>query len=111
MTPANASAAARSSPERINSLPIPWRCHSGNTATGSSNGSFQFDGIALRKEGSVTTTNDFGLVGLSPAPATDAQMQSYVRGQNPAEVLGTGGGGALINDHSGSPWTSCTLGF
>jgi large repetitive protein len=82
-----------------------------NTATGSSNGAFQFDGIALRKQGDVPTTNVFGLVGLTSAPATDAQMQSYVRGQNPAEVQGDAAGGALINSHAGSPWTSCTLPF
>jgi hypothetical protein len=34
-----------------------------------------------------------------------------VRGQNPAEVQGDAAGGALINSHSGSPWTSCTLPF
>src|SRR5204863_1783756 len=56
---------------------------SGNTSGSSDNGAgFQFDGIAFRKEGTSTTTNSFGIVGLSPDPATDTQMQTYVRGQN-----------------------------
>jgi hypothetical protein len=85
---------------------------SGNTATGSNVGGFQFDGIALRKQGTTITPDAFGLVGLSPSPATDSQMQSYLEGQNPAETLGSGGGGALINTHGSSAvWQSCTLGF
>ncbi|MGA7672504.1 MAG: Ig-like domain-containing protein, partial [Nitrolancea sp.] len=85
---------------------------SGNTATGSNVGGFQFDGIALRKQGNTTTPNAFGIVGMSPSPGTDDQMQTYVRSQNAGDVAGAGGGGAVITSHStNAVWTTCTLGF
>jgi hypothetical protein len=82
-------------------------------ATGQDNGTgFRFDGIAFRKEGNTATPNSFGIVGMSPSPGTDSDMETYLRSQNPADLLGTGGGGALINTHGANPvWTSCTLTF
>lgn len=83
---------------------------SGNAAVGQTNGSFTFDGIAFRKEGTDPATNSFGIVGLSPNPATDTDMQTYVRSQNAADTQGDGG--AFINDHgSTAVWTACTLTF
>jgi Ca2+-binding RTX toxin-like protein len=52
----------------------------GNTSAGSGVNA----GIGLRKQGTVATTNDFGIVGLSPSPATDVQTAAFVAGLNPA---------------------------
>jgi hypothetical protein len=83
---------------------------SGNTTAGSTFSGTTFPGIGLRKQGTVATTNDFGIVGLSPSPATAAQTESYVSTQNPASTAGTfGTGGAAVI--SGSNFISCTLGF
>lgn len=71
----------------------------GNTAAGFAG----FTGIGLRKQGSVSTTNDFGIVGLSPSPASGAQMVTYVDGQNPS-----GGGTTSV---SGDQYLVCTLPF
>ena len=57
---------------------------SGNTADGSGVNA----GIGLRKQGTVATTNDFGIVGLAPSPATAAQAQAKVTADNPASVGG-----------------------
>jgi large repetitive protein len=57
-------------------------------------------GIGLRKQGTSTTVNAFGIVGLSPSPATGPQVIAYVNGQNP-----TGGGTLLISSQDG--FTSC----
>jgi hypothetical protein len=59
-----------------------------------------FAGIGLRKQGDVATTNDFGIVGLSPSPATAAQTSTYVASANPGSV----GGAQVI---SGSNFVSC----
>src|SRR5205085_9981907 len=66
-----------------------------NTSAGS-NGA---QGIGLRKQGTLAATNDFGLPGLSPSPATAAQAATFVAGNNPA-----GGGVDII---SGSNFVSC----
>jgi large repetitive protein len=77
----------------------------GNTAAGTTT-----PGIGLRKEGTVSSTNDFGLVSLNPSPATVAQTEAFVSGLNPASASGTfGTGGAAVL--SGSPFSSCTLSF
>jgi len=68
---------------------------SGNTSAGS-NGA---GGIGIRKQGSVQTTNDFGITGLAPSPATGAQAATFVSAQNPA------GGG--VDNISGSNFQSC----
>jgi methionine-rich copper-binding protein CopC len=70
---------------------------SGNTADGSGVNA----GIGLRKQGTVATTNDFGIVGLAPSPATAAQAQAKVTADNPASV----GGVDII---SGDNFVSCT---
>lgn len=85
---------------------------SGNTATGSTSTATAstFPGIGLRKQGTVATTNDFGIVGLANNPATAAQAESYVSSQNPGSTSGTfGTGGAAVV--SGSNFIPCTLAF
>src|SRR5688500_13508313 len=62
---------------------------SGNTSGGSSG----LAGIGLRKQGSVATVNELHVDGLTPTPATHAQMEAYVSSLNPGSALGTGNGG------------------
>ena len=85
---------------------------SGNTTAGSTNINTgqTSPGINLRKQGTVSTTNEFGIVGLSPSPATAVQTELYVSTQNPLSAAGTfGTGGTAVL--SGSNFVSCTLGF
>ena len=83
---------------------------SGNTTAGSTFSGTTFPGIGLRKQGTTATVNDFGIVGLTPTPATASQTEAYVSGQNPASTAGTfGTGGAGVI--SGSNFISCTLPF
>src|SRR5207248_4334630 len=64
-----------------------------------------FPGIGLRKFG--TATNEFNIVGLTPSPATNAQMESFVAGQNPASASGTfGTGGVAAVNGSSNNWTA-----
>ncbi len=63
---------------------------SGNTSAGS--GGTQ--GIGLRKQGTVTTTNAFGVEGM--AATSSPGVETFVNGQNPA-----GGGTLLISATSG----------
>ena len=63
---------------------------SGNTSAGSGGS----QGIGLRKQGTVTTTNDFGVEGMA-ATGTPG-VESFVSGQNPA-----GNGTLLISATSG----------
>jgi large repetitive protein len=76
-----------------------------NTSVGSSGGGITFPGIGLRKEG--TASNRFNIVGLTPSPATNAQMETYVSGQNPNSASGTfGTGGTASISGSSNNWTS-----
>jgi hypothetical protein len=52
----------------------------------------------VRKEGTVANVNTFGIVGLSPSPATAAQTETYIGTQNPNSSLGSAGAA-----HTGSP--------
>ena len=70
----------------------------GNTCPGGSNGAA---GLGIRKQGTVATTNDFGIAGLSPSPATGPQAAAFVAAQNPA-----GNGCDAIN---GDNFVSTTL--
>ncbi len=69
---------------------------SGNTSAGS--GSSQ--GLGLRKQGTVTTTNAFGVNGM--AATSTPGVETYVNGLNPA-----GGGTLLISATSG--FSNCSL--
>lgn len=83
---------------------------SGNTVAGATDGANTYPGIGLRKQGSVATTNTFGITGLAPSPATGAQMEAYVAGQNPASASGTfGTGGAANISATGFNYVSCTM--
>ena len=84
---------------------------SGNTTAGSvsSGTGSTAPGIGLRKQGSVATTNDFGIVGLSPSPADPSQTVTYVSTQNPGSAAGTSG--ARVEIVSGSSFVSCVLPF
>ena len=82
---------------------------SSNTLTGNA-----APGIGVRKQGIVATTNDFGIVGLSPSPANANQTEDYIGTQNPGSNLGPVG---FSNDglrsvraivHSGSNYVVCT---
>src|SRR6185503_13675613 len=68
----------------------------GNTSAGSGVNA----GIGLRKQGTVATTNDFGIVGLAPSPATAATAEAKVEADNP---LGNG-----VDILSGDNFVSCT---
>lgn len=87
---------------------------SGNTSAGSTSSATgdTAPGIGLRKQGSDPAVNTFGIVGLSPNPATASQTVTYVSGQNPASQPGTGGFGTSgTYILSGSAFVSCTLPF
>ena len=73
-----------------------------NTGTG-----LTAEAIGLRKQGTVAATNTFGIVGLSPSPATAAQTVTHVTGLNPASTAGSSGAKVLVQ--SGDNFTSCTL--
>ncbi len=71
---------------------------SGNTSAGSG-GTL---GVGLRKQGTVATTNDFGIAGLPGGSTATPAVEAYVNTQNP-----NGGGTLLISATSG--FSSCTL--
>jgi hypothetical protein len=78
---------------------------SNNTSTGGTGGGNTFPGIGLRKFG--TASGEFNIVGLTPSPATNPQMESNVAGQNPASASGTfGTGGVAAVNGSSNNWTS-----
>jgi hypothetical protein len=66
----------------------------------SSAGSGVNQGIGIRKQGTVSTTNDFGIVGLVPSPATAVTAAAKIVANNPS-----GNGCDVI---SGDNFTSCT---
>ncbi|MEI7769108.1 MAG: Ig-like domain-containing protein [Chloroflexales bacterium] len=70
---------------------------SGNTSAGSGG----TNGIGLRKQGTVSTINVFGINGLSPSPAAAAAAAAYVSGLNPA-------GNGVLNI-SGDSFVTCSL--
>ena len=69
---------------------------SGN-ATSGSNGAA---GIGVRKQGTVATTNDFGIQGIGAAPS-NAAVQAFINTNNPGSPSGTD----VIN---GSNYVPCT---
>jgi large repetitive protein len=64
-----------------------------------SDGSGVNQGIGIRKQGSVATVNDFGIVGLAGSPTTAAQAAAKVAADNPA-----GGGVDVL---SGNNFVNC----
>jgi hypothetical protein len=82
-----------------------------NSATSAPlSGSDKNGGINLYKETSLATTYKFGLVGLTPSPATAAQTETFLAGQNPASETGVGFfAGKKVIVRTGDQFTSCTL--
>jgi hypothetical protein len=81
---------------------------SSNTVSVGSGGSAP---LGVRKQGVTATTNDFGIEGLAPSPATCSQAEARVSSQNPAttatgsDCLGTGTTTALVI--AGSNFVTC----
>ncbi|WP_052292088.1 hypothetical protein [Mesorhizobium japonicum] len=78
----------------------------GNIAVGHSNagGTITDPGIGIRQQHSGVTST-FQIVGLAPSPANDAQMETYVSGQNPGSAAGTFGTGGTASISSGATYT------
>ncbi|MDQ6525251.1 cadherin domain-containing protein [Nocardioides sp. LHD-245] len=67
-------------------------------------------GINVYKESDAAATYKFGLVGLTPSPATAAQTETFLAGQNPASETGVGFfAGKKVVVRTGDQFTSCTL--
>ena len=82
-----------------------------NNTSGASGAAGAIPGITIRKQGSVATTNDFGLVGLTPSPATGAQAEDHVTANNPGSVLGLSSDAVTSKraiSLSGNNYVSCT---
>jgi hypothetical protein len=78
---------------------------SGNTTTGGTGGGNTFPGIGLRKFSAAS--GEFSIVGLSPSPAANAQMESSVASMNPNSASGTfGTGGVAAVNGSSNNWTA-----
>jgi hypothetical protein len=69
----------------------------GNTSAGSG----VMQGMGIRKQGTVSTTNAFGIVGLAPSPTTGAKAAEKITADNPS-----GNGTDAI---SGDNFVSCTI--
>jgi hypothetical protein len=87
---------------------------SGNPATGSGPDGFgnTFPGIDLIERSTDNTTYRLQIHGLTPNPATPAQTESYLAGQNPASSLGGGfyaGKRASVSD--GDQFEACSIPF
>jgi hypothetical protein len=83
---------------------------SGNTTFGSTNSGTgtTSPGINLRKQGTISTTNDFGIEGLSPSPTGTPIVENHVNGLNTSSSGTFGvGGTALLSGTSG--FTSCSV--
>jgi hypothetical protein len=61
----------------------------GNTSAGSNGAA----GLGIRKQGTVATTNDFGIHNLSPSPTTGATAAAFLA------ALNTGGVDAINGDN------------
>lgn len=78
---------------------------SGNTSGGSGG----HPGIGIRKQGTNSTVNDFGIEGF--AGGTCAQAEDFIAALNPGSVLGTlsfCGGPKRVGGISGDNYVSCT---
>jgi hypothetical protein len=77
-----------------------------NTSAGGTGDGITWPGIGLRKQG--TTTGEFAIVGLTPSPATNAQMEASVAQQNTSTPGSFGTNGVAAVNGSSSNWTSIT---
>ena len=86
---------------------------SGNTTTGSTNGTTTAPGIGLRRQ-NTGVVSIFQIDGLTPSPASDGgPMETYVgnTGQNPGSANGTFGINGVSSISSGATYTAntCTI--
>jgi hypothetical protein len=66
-------------------------------------------GIGLFKRSTVAANYQFGIVGLTPSPSTNANTEAFVTGQNPASSLGGGfWAGKRVTVDAGDNFVSCT---
>ena len=87
---------------------------SGNPATGSGPDGFgnTFPGIDVIERGNSNTTYRLQFHGLTPNPATAAQTETYLAGQNPASSLGGGFfAGKRASVSEGNQFEACTIPF
>jgi CSLREA domain-containing protein len=75
-----------------------------NTSTGGTGGGNTFPGTGLRKFG--TTIGEYAIVGMSPSPGTNAQMESSISALNPGSALGTFGNRVTAINGSSNNWTA-----
>ncbi|MBU9943656.1 MAG: hypothetical protein KTQ12_03300, partial [Dermatophilaceae bacterium] len=68
-------------------------------------------GIGLFKRGTVQTTNDFGVSGLTATPTSAADVVTYVSSVNSGSALGSGIYGTFRAQVSGNNYVPCTLPF
>jgi Bacterial Ig domain/Bacterial cadherin-like domain/RTX calcium-binding nonapeptide repeat (4 copies) len=83
---------------------------SGNTtaANAPTPGGNTAPGIGLFKRSMVAANYQFGIVGLSPSPSTNANTEAFVTGQNPASSLGGGfWAGKRVTVDAGDNFVSC----
>ncbi|MFC7503971.1 beta strand repeat-containing protein [Nocardioides sp. GCM10030258] len=82
-----------------------------NSATGPVDGfGDTTPGITLSKRSALAATYKFGLVGLVPSPATNAQVETHLTTLNPFSALGAGFfAGKKVAVRTGSNFTSCSL--
>jgi hypothetical protein len=81
----------------------------GNNTTGSTNASMTITapGIGIRQNHTAPVAT-FRIEGLSPTPASDGQMETYVSSQNPASAPGTFGTGGTASISAGATFTAST---
>ncbi len=79
----------------------------GNTTSGDNDGFGTIaPGIGLRKQGTTSTTNDFGIVGM--AATSSPNVENYVNGLNPGSASGTFGTGGTVLISASSGFSNCS---
>jgi hypothetical protein len=85
-----------------------------NPTTGSGPDGFgnTFPGIDLIERGGSNTTYRLQIHGLTPNPATAAQTETFLAGQNPGSSLGGGFyAGKRVSVSEGTTFEACTISF
>jgi len=65
------------------------------------------EGIGLRKQGTVSTTHDFGVNGMAATSTTG--VETYVDGLNPASSVNPGTGLRTLLISATSGFSNCSL--
>src|SRR6266700_1384724 len=63
-------------------------------------------GVGVRKQGTISTTNDFGIEGMGAGPNTAASVETFLSGLNPASTVGSNGLKAYVIN--GDNFVSCS---